>query len=363
MLHSVAEVRAKIAEGKPLLLAGSEWALCQLQRGNWIGGTIPYFMDVTGGLCSESLVFVDEVPACATGFEIREYTVEQTLASLSKDAPENGYSFLIVPGQSPVHAVYAQAAPSHPDSSLSPVVGWVSGVHISRIEVERPKVFNGGSGEASSDRALVMHIALPADKRAHLDIVNLFRPGPGDTITFPCSGFSAIECAVNGRPWKFPEYILRVRPDPQVPLVGEQSGRLVNVSIQGFDPMTRAIHFYAPVFPGVEYRFAEPVPDYIAAFDSAMSAHSDPAVFSCNCVLNYLYAELEGKRTGTMTGLITFGEIANQLLNQTLVRLLIRDVGHASPRSRRSKKGSSSPHPDPSNRRRLSKNPAPRSKD
>ena len=51
MLHSTTEVNRKIANGKPLLSAGSEEALRQLTKGNWIGGTIPYFMDEAGGVC------------------------------------------------------------------------------------------------------------------------------------------------------------------------------------------------------------------------------------------------------------------------------------------------------------------------
>lgn len=45
--------------------------------------------------------------------------------------------------------------------------------------------------------------------------------------------------------------------------------------------------------------------------------------FACNCILNYLYSELEGKKVPTMLGPMTFGEIAYQLLNQTLVYLTI----------------------------------------
>ena len=48
MLKSIPEVNQMIAEGKALLLAGSEEALSQLSKGNWIGGTIPYFMDEDG---------------------------------------------------------------------------------------------------------------------------------------------------------------------------------------------------------------------------------------------------------------------------------------------------------------------------
>ncbi|MEO0003956.1 MAG: hypothetical protein RLZZ22_1648, partial [Pseudomonadota bacterium] len=42
-------------------------------------------------------------------------------------------------------------------------------------------------------------------------------------------------------------------------------------------------------------------------------------VFSCNCILNFLFGELEGKAIGGVEGPITFGEIGYQLLNQTMV--------------------------------------------
>jgi hypothetical protein len=44
-------------------------------------------------------------------------------------------------------------------------------------------------------------------------------------------------------------------------------------------------------------------------------------VFMCNCILNFLYGELEGKKTGALQGAITFGEIAFKLLHQTLLHL------------------------------------------
>jgi len=40
-------------------------------------------------------------------------------------------------------------------------------------------------------------------------------------------------------------------------------------------------------------------------------------------VLNYVYGELENKRTGNLTGPMTFGEIAFQVLNQTLVHVTV----------------------------------------
>ena len=60
--------------------------------------------------------------------------------------------------------------------------------------------------------------------------------------------------------------------------------------------------------------------------DSILAHCADGVVFSCNCILNYLYSELEGKKTGSFVGPITFGEVAYQLLNQTLVYLKIEDA-------------------------------------
>jgi hypothetical protein len=326
MLHSIVAVQEKIAEGKlPLFLAGSESALSQLPKGNWIGGSIPYFMDVNGGVCSESQVFVSEAPACALSAEIREYDT-RSLPSICRDAPENGLSFLIMPAGSPVHLAYAQDAPGYDGLYLKPVIGWISGVHVSQIGKQQPKVFNGRTGGASSESAVVMHVALPPDKLVELDIVNVFQPGSGETIEFPNSGFSATECLIDGQSTNFAQYLSRVQPDRRVPLTASYNGTIVNVSLQSVDEAAGVVNFYAPVFPDVKYKFAEPVADYVDAFKRIVDENAASPTFSCNCILNYLYANLEGKRTGAIIGPITFGEIAHQLLNQTLVRLFVRDI-------------------------------------
>lgn len=43
-IMTVHDVQKKISEGRYLLLAGDESVLGQLPQGNWIGGTIPYFI-------------------------------------------------------------------------------------------------------------------------------------------------------------------------------------------------------------------------------------------------------------------------------------------------------------------------------
>ena len=102
---------------------------------------------------------------------------------------------------------------------------------------------------------------------------------------------------------------------------------MVNVGIQEVKDNT--VNLYAPVFADVEYHFAKPVADYIQAFDKAIKesgSDNDNIAYSCNCILNFLYSDLEGKKTGNITGPMTFGEIAYQLLNQTLVYMALEKV-------------------------------------
>lgn len=81
---------------------------------------------------------------------------------------------------------------------------------------------------------------------------------------------------------------------------------------------------YAPVFPGVGYRFAKPVADCGASFRERLGDYNTQGVsFSCNCISNFLFGELEGKSIGELRSPVAFGEIAYQLLNQMLVVLRI----------------------------------------
>jgi hypothetical protein len=326
MLHSIADARKKISSGRPLLLAGSGSVLAQLPRGKWIAGSIPYFMDVSGGVCSQSQVFVTELAPFVSSAEVREYSAAN-IPFICRDAPQNGFSVLIMSYGSAVHAAYAKDAPTYSGMFLKPVVGWVAGVHLDRLGKDQPQVFNGVTGRGSFDSAVVMHVTLPHGKLAELDIVNVFKPGSGPIYTFPSSGLDAKDCLVDGKPVNLAEHMASTRQDTRLPLTADYNGSIVNVGIQKIDESTGTVSFYGPVFVGVEYRFALPVSDYVRDFQAAVRHPETPTVFACNCLLNYLYAGLEGKRTGVITGPISFGEIANQLLTQTMVRLLIRDSG------------------------------------
>jgi hypothetical protein len=121
------------------------------------------------------------------------------------------------------------------------------------------------------------------------------------------------------------EYLVEKKIDTRLPLVANYSGAMINTSFQDVDKTRKKVSFYAPVFRGVEYKVAAPVADYVTAFESHLPrSASDTIAFSCNCILNYLYSNLEGKRTGNVTGPITFGEIAYQLLNQTLAYVTVQ---------------------------------------
>jgi hypothetical protein len=325
-LQSVPEVQAAIAAGESLFLAGSREALSQLPRGNWVGGTICNFMTEEGGLQSEDHIFVTKIPAVALGAVAADYGPEN-LAEIYSDAPADGFTFIVLPAATEVLKAFAEQAPSFDGFLMRPVIGWVSGVRVDRIGKDAPAVFNGKTGAVLQNRCAVLHVSLPATKMAELEIVNIFQSGDGDIIRFDEPSFQVASCHIGGKTANLADYICSKEIHTGFPLVGDYNGTSINVSIQKVDPAARVVDLYAPVFPGVDYRFARPVEDFESAFAAEIGKDCPTPAFACNCILNYLYGNLEGKKTGNLTGPITFGEIAHQLLNQTLVRMYLRDIG------------------------------------
>ena len=185
-------------------------------------------------------------------------------------------------------------------------------------------MFDGRTTTCLREGAVVLHVELPAQFQPMVHTVNLFQPGSGPTIQFAQPGFAASRATVDGRPVEFAAYLRKAAADASLPLVADYAGTNVNVSIKSIDDETGKVSFYAPVFPGIDYHLAEPVANYAEAFARQVPKNARP-LLSCNCILNYLFGRLEGKRTAPFVGPITFGEIAHQLLNQTLVYLAHRD--------------------------------------
>ena len=327
---SVADVRQKIEAGRKLLLAGDEEALRQLPKGEWIAGTIPYFISSEqGGMVSRDMIFATDITDVVTSVDTVTYDAN-ALAKVYSEGPKHGFSFIILPAASKTHLSFALNGPNYKDFGVRPLIGWVAGVHLSDLGKKTPKVVNGQTGEMLEDAALVLQAQLPENKVAEIGIVNLFEQGDGDILTFNADGFSAKDVMVNGEKRNFAAYIVKNKLDTKLPLVADYYGAMVNISFQDVDEVEGQVKFYAPVFTGIRYKHARPVADYVKVFNDRLSKEcsidSNRVVFSCNCILNYLYSELEGKKTDPFTGPVTFGEIAYQLLNQTLVYLEVMDV-------------------------------------
>jgi hypothetical protein len=324
-LQGVAETAKLIESGRVLLLAGDEDLLRQLPAGTWIGGTSANFMTAEGGQSRQDILFVSDITDVAGKAEVRAYSAD-SLRDLAANYPDNGFTVLNVPGLSEIHAAFAKGAPDYEGVFNAPLFGWISGVAVSEIGKRAPKVF-AGNGEPLADMAAAMHVAAPDGKMINIDIINIFRQGDGPDIVFDQDGFeSAGDCRIGGERANLAEFIQRNNIDTKLPLVADYNGAMINVSIREVDSAAGKVTFYAPVFHGVEYRVARPVGEYLQEFFAQLDKiNLDKIALSCNCILNYLYANLEGKRTGDIVGPITFGEIAYMLLNQTLVYATVED--------------------------------------
>jgi hypothetical protein len=326
VLFTVEQVAQMIKAGRSLVLAGDEAVLKQLPRGSWIGGTIPYFMGEAGGEFTQSKIHVTALPESATEPSIRFYD-ESSVQGIYSDVPEHGFGIVIIPAACKTHEVFSVSAPTFSHFGSRPVIGWISGVDLKVLGKLAPKVFDGRTGTARENGAVVLCAVLPRDKAAMIEIANIFEQGAGDSLMFSEDGFSTREVLVNGKKQNFAEYLATNKVDTRLPLVANYYGALVNTSFQSVDKDAGRVSFYAPVFRGMEYRVAKPIQNYIASFEKVMASHAgEKIVFACNCILNYLYSELEGKKTGNVTGPITFGEIAYQLLNQTMAYMTIEDI-------------------------------------
>ncbi|SHI89520.1 DUF6976 family protein [Lutispora thermophila] len=317
MFVSLNDAISLIQEDKILHIAADETLLNQLPKGKWIAGTTPYFITEQGGITCKDKLFVSEI-TCAVDYKTVVYE-KSNIFDITKDAYPNGMTILIMPFASDVAVFYAKEAPNSDDLLMNPTVGWISGYDLSTNS--KAKVYEGTTGICYDDKAVALHICLSDDKMASLGIVNIFNTDENDVkIEFIEDSLSVTKCFANGKEVILSDYIVENKIDTHLPLVADYNSVLVNVSIKSISEKNKMVDFYAPVFAGKEYRFARSVSNYEASFNERLQGFKDvKPIFSCNCILNYLYGELDGKITPPFTGPVTFGEIAYQLLNQTLV--------------------------------------------
>lgn len=331
LFTDVEEVIKLIIEKHFLIVAGSSNLIEKLPKGNWIAGSTPYFMTEDGGVKDkERGLFVQRI----SGYSGIEPTIQvynkASISNIAADAPQNGFSVLIIPSNSDVHLNYAKDAPHYQNMFFSPITGWISGFDLDDLDNAQAITAHGPSRNISPSDAVVMHVTIPDTQMANIHIVNLFELGTGPEIEFPETSFEVDKCTIDGVTQNISDYILSSEIDQRLPLVADYNGLKVNVSIQTVE--NDNVKLFAPVFSGVKYRFAKTITDYqgqlgtqISEINSTGSTNLDDGL-GCNCILNYLYSDLEGKSTGSLTGPIAFGEIGYQLLNQTLVQLTLDEI-------------------------------------
>jgi hypothetical protein len=351
MLTEKSIVADMIRSGETLMLSGTEEMLTGLPNGNWAGGTSSYFMDENGGQKSTDKIFVMKLPADAKFEQVMFYDSEH-LADISKESPDNGFTYLLMPFGTKTHLCYAEKAPFFPGQFTKITIGWVAGVALEDLGKKTTKLFNGQSGRISETDALAVHCSLPKNKYAMISTINIYEADKKVTVVFPNSGFEVGNCFINGEPANIVEYMKENNIDIKYPIVthfqfgstiskkldtsgytsftdyppipDHGGGNYVNVSFAGIKGDKAQL--YAPIFKDVKYYFAKPA-DYLTEFNKNSTAASEELAFSFSCILNYANSNLEGKITKGMYGPFTFGEIAYQLLNQTLVYLDIKTKG------------------------------------
>jgi hypothetical protein len=325
VLMSPEAAAAAIRAGRVLHLAGEEEVLAGLPTGTWTGGTIPYFFAPKGVVCDRRNLLVADFDVAAGDVEIDTYDADG-LGRLLEPVPGHGYRVVLLPGFSAIHKRFAlmmSAAVASPDY---PLAGWVSGVHLSNMDLRPPRVFDGRSGRGYDDRLVELRVRLPSHRLAKVGVVNIFTPGDGPTIVFEDTAFETTNASINGTPVDFANWLYLNGINGITPLLATHAGATIAVSFRRIDPVARRVSFYAPVLAGVAYRLARPLDDYRAAIERACAnLDADEIPFSCNCMFNYLYGELEGQGGLALPGPATFGEIASVLLNQTLVYLQVTD--------------------------------------
>lgn len=321
-MHTLEETTRMIESGTPLMISGAQHLMDRLPPGHWIGGTSYYFMTEQGGRREEELLHVQRLPPAVEQTRVQVYD-QATIVNVYKDIPPGGFAIIILPAFSDVHREFGLHSQHYAEFALRPLMGWVAGVPRENMLTQHAMVYDGRS-TGFHQRAVVMHCTLRHEAMVELDVINIFRQGHGDALTFPEDSFEVTTCWVNGEPRRLVDYLQEQHIDRRLPLVADYMGTSVTVDLGVVDEAAGKVTLFAPVMRDITYRFAEPVSDYPRALRAALpSVDPDRLVFCVNCVDNYFYGGLEGERLGMFVGPCTFGEVAYQLLNQTIVYALL----------------------------------------
>ena len=239
------------------------------------------FVAGDGGTAERDRIFVTDITEHASEAKIRRKDDERLEHRLG--TPKR-LQRIIVPGMSDIHAMFAKDVQSFEGVFNSPLIGWISGVHLSEIGKRAAEMLRRHQYALGQKKPCRSHVRLPPGEAARVDIINLFKQGNGDVITFDTEGFASEgKCSIGGVPTSLASYIADRKIDTKLPLVADYNGAMINVSIQSVDTAGGKVQFYAPVFKDIKYRFAKPVPDYAGGFaEGVHDKHANKVAFSCN---------------------------------------------------------------------------------
>lgn len=322
-LYTVEETAEMIKAGKKLVVAGDMPLLEQLPEGDWIGGTSPYFMTPEGGKIIKDKIFVSDLTDSVSELMIKTYDAEG-LKNVYTDGYEDGYTFLIIPPYSVAQERFAFEAPSYEGFASKPLCGWVAAHEFDQRQIEVGKTYcrNGQSG--SAELAVAMHVKLPANKYAEMNLVNFYEPREDITVEFTETSLTVRNVIVNGKEVNFAKYIKENNLDPDLPIMTDAFSQLTNVSIHMMTEDTVTV--FAPVFQGIPYKIAKPVDNLPQKMLDYKNPDSESPDAGCMCMLCYLRGEQEGKVLDNIYVPVTLGEICYQLVNQSVITFSIKNA-------------------------------------
>jgi len=325
-LYTVTEVCELISENKKLVITADESLLDKLPSGDWIGGTIPYFMTEEGGLFTKELLYVQDFTEIGTAFKFSKYN-EKDIKNITQSGFENEFSVLILPMDCATHISFSLNSLRYNDIFKNPIVGYIAGMELALIGKINPKVYFGPENQKFENAGVVLHIELPKDKVARTEIIN---PNTIDekspVFQFPTTSFTQSDCLIDGKAGNLAEYLTNNNLNQlSIPLISDCNGALINRDIKVIDKEKGIVSFFAPLYSDEKYRLAKKIDNYYQVFQEKINVDNKKTAYSCLCVSYYNLANLETKKLN-INGPFTFGEIAYQILNQTAVYLLIDEI-------------------------------------
>ncbi len=347
-LYNIDEVSQFIEEGRHLVISGGEEILSKLPKGNWIGGTSTYFMNIDQGISTNKKVFVDDLTDIGTNYNIKLYD-QSDIKNIANDAFDNGFTILIIPIDSDVYKEFSLNSLSYDKVFNNPIVGFISGVLENEViekteandadiiteeqiiknanKIISPAVFSGIKVQKYLNFAIAIHVELPDNKIARAEILNVETiDSNSPTITFPKTSFVQSDCLINGEKQNIADFLIKKGYETNYNIVADYNGSIVSRDVKEINPLKRQVSFFSPVFDDEVYYLANRIDDYKELFDNRLLYSNKANIpYSCICISYYMKGNLN-KQKINMEGVFGFGEIAFHTLNRTLVFLEIDEL-------------------------------------